>query len=230
MFRNVLLLSGLMALFTVSASSSANDKIDLDAIKAENAKVLESYAKGASITNNQTGLGDKSLPNTETQSKIDIGSMVDKFNQSQQGDEKRKAGLYAFVSLSVPARDLKVIGQEIKKAGGIMVLRGFTKDTSAKQTAQALMAINKEVGAEWSLDPDMFQALDIQKVPAIAIVMPKKGEHKACQQNVECEPAFDSAIAYGDISVEEAMRRIMSSSQQKDIKYEAESVLKKLKM
>lgn len=214
-----------------SFSVHALQEVDLEAMKAQNAKTLMGYDKSAQIKYEQNVVVPEKLPNQSTTSKIDIGSMVEKFNQAQKGEEKRKAGLYAFVSLSVPERDLKAIGREIRKAGGTVVLRGFSKDTSVKKTVDALQTINKEVGAQWSIDPDLFKALDIQKVPAIAIVIPKENQTNVtgCSNGNECEPVFDSAIAYGDISVEEAMNRIVLSSTQKTIKDEARSVIARLR-
>lgn len=218
-------------LMLFSFSVHALQEVDLEAMRAQNAKTLMVYDKSSQLKPEQNVAVPNNLPNQSTPSKIDISSMVEKFNQSQKGEGKRKAGLYAFVSLSVPERDLRAIGREIRKAGGTVVLRGFSKDTSVKKTVDALQSINKEVGAQWSIDPDLFKALDIQKVPAIAIVIPKENQANmaACSDGNECEPVFDSAIAYGDISVEEAMNRIVLSSTQKTIKDEARSIILLLK-
>jgi len=222
--------------FAPGLALAAEQGMDIEALRAEHAKMLE-----------QINPNVMSLPETHRQlkappgsldksSEVDIGAMVERFNRAQRGEggaeSKRQAGLYAFVSLSVPQPVLRAIARDVKKAGGTMVLRGFKEETNMATTVAALQAVNEGVGAEWALDPDLFSALKIEKVPALAVVMEKPGvficgvESQSHQGG--CSDAFDAAVAYGDISVPHAMRRILAESQQPQIQAQARDFLAKV--
>lgn len=214
---------------------AADQGTDLEYLRAEHARVLEQITPGAmepSEPHRQLKAPPGSL---DTPSGVDIGAMVEQFNRAQRGegraDSKRQAGLYAFVSLSVPEPVLRSIARDVKKAGGTMVLRGFKEETNMGATAAALQAINEGVGAEWALDPDLFAALKIEKVPALAVVM-EKPEVSICEAEDQpqggCAAALDAAVAYGDISVPHAMRRILAGSKQPEIQAQARAVLAKV--
>jgi conjugal transfer pilus assembly protein TrbC len=213
---------------------AAEKGVGIEELRAEHAKMLEQIAPG-SIPSSGAGRELKLPPGTEKRSDVDIGAMIEQFNRASRGEEqaesKRKSGLYAFVSLSVPPPVLRAIAQDVKKAGGTMVLRGFKEGTSMASTVAALQEINQSIGAEWSIDPDLFSSLRIEKVPALAIVMEKPGVSVCDAQGGDrngCAEAFDAAVTYGDINVPHAMRRIIERSNQPQIQAQAKDVLAKV--
>lgn len=216
--------------FPLAVLSVEIPQVNYDELRSQNEKAINQVSP-KSLTFEPYGV--KAPPTGPVSSDIDVGALIDKFNDAKnnEGEEKRKPGLYALVSLSVPQPVLKEIAKEVKRAGGVMVLKGFTKETSAKQTALALAEINKGIDAQWSIDPDLFKALKVEKAPAIAIVISKEGVticEQAQQEKDACGDSYDSAIAYGDISVAHAMRRIINGSKQKSIRHEANKILGKL--
>lgn len=226
----------LYALFFAPGLALAADQgVGLEALRAEHAKMLEQISPSV-VALPEAHRQLKDPPGSLSKhSEVDIGAMVERFNRAQRGEDgaesKRQAGLYAFVSLSVPESVLRAIARDVKKAGGTMVLRGFKDETNMATTVAALQAVNEGVGAEWALDPDLFSALKIEKVPALAVVMEKPGV-SICdvesQSRGGCSDAFDAAIAYGDISVPHAMRRIIDGSKQAEIQAHAKSILAKV--
>lgn len=222
-------------MFFTSGPSFADQVTSLEAIRAEHANILEQITP-STMNPSEPHRHLKDPPGSlDAPSDVDVDAMVEQFNRAQRGEgqvgSKRHAGLYAFVSFSVPETVIRSIARDVKKAGGTMVLRGFKEETNMGATATALQVINKDIGAEWAIDPDLFAALKIEKVPALAVVMEKPGMF-ICgtedQPQEGCTAVFDAAVVYGDISVPHAMRRILAGSRQSEIQAQARTVLAKV--
>jgi type-F conjugative transfer system pilin assembly protein TrbC len=222
-----LLLSLLLAPFSLFAVDIP--QVNYDEMRAANEKIINQVTP-KNVTNDSQAV--KKPLTSPISSDIDVSAIIDKFNNAKNNtgeDKKRKAGVYALVSLSVPQPILREIAKEIKRAGGVMVLRGFTKETSVKDTVATLSQINKGIDAQWSLDPDLFKSLSVEKVPAIAVMVEKNGNGCGESDNTDsCGESYNSAIAYGDVSVAHAMRRVIDRSNQKEVKLEAKRILSKL--
>ena len=107
-----------------------------------------------------------------------------------------------FVSLSMPDAALTSIIRDTKKAGGVVVVRGFYGGSygAFANRVRELFEEGDDVGI--SVDPRYFQALGIKTVPTYAVIM---GE-PVCDGFV-CDPIRGDTLT-GNISVAAALQLI----------------------
>jgi conjugal transfer pilus assembly protein TrbC len=110
--------------------------------------------------------------------------------------------LLVFISFGMPKQSLKQWAEEVKRAEGTLLLRGFIDNSLQKTTQHILELLGPEPNIEIAIDPETFQQLKIQMVPAVVIKQPS-----AFNQNAS--PRFD--IVTGDTSLEKALERIKQS-------------------
>lgn len=99
--------------------------------------------------------------------------------------------LLVFVSFSMPMESLKLLGEQVQKAGGSLVFRGLVKD-SFPLTAQKM----QELGTEAMIDPTLFEAFQVKAVPTFIML-------KSPLQNTEQLPEHDQLT--GHVSLKHAL-------------------------
>lgn len=111
-----------------------------------------------------------------------------------------------FVSLSMPPTSLKPLLEDVHRAGGVAVLRGF-KDGSLKETASALLDITGEgeplAGA--AVDPRLFRSFGVKAVPTFIIPSGALGE---CFEPDCTAPAPPHDRIAGNVTVSYALRQL----------------------
>lgn len=112
----------------------------------------------------------------------------------------------AFISLSMPAESLKPLLEDVHRAGGLAVLRGF-KDGSVAKTAAALKVLTNEdappLGA--IVDPRLFRSFGVESVPAF--VMPA-GPLGNCSEPNCIAPAPPHDRLAGNVTVRYALEKL----------------------
>jgi conjugal transfer pilus assembly protein TrbC len=116
--------------------------------------------------------------------------------QQQQPTEE----LLVFVSTSMPPATLKRLGEQARKAGAVIVLRGF-RGGLVKDALKETMGFIKpmvETGATVKVDPEAFARHDVTAVPTFVIAAREEG----CAVEL-C--AVRSFALSGDVSLEFAL-------------------------
>ncbi|MFC1659633.1 type-F conjugative transfer system pilin assembly protein TrbC [Pseudomonadota bacterium] len=128
---------------------------------------------------------------------------------SQQGSageaEKTINHLLIFISFSMPKQSLKERIEEAKRTGATLVLRGIIKD-SITETAKELNKLTNNTGVNAIIDPNLFKAFSITKVPVIVVA---KYRAYPCEDKCNYTPIHDKIS--GNISLEYALEQIISS-------------------
>ncbi|WP_051940380.1 type-F conjugative transfer system pilin assembly protein TrbC [Stenoxybacter acetivorans] len=107
-----------------------------------------------------------------------------------------------FVSFSLPEASLLRIARESKKAGAVMVLRGF-KNGSLKQTAAASEKL-AQLGGEVLIHPELFNQYQIAEVPTF--VLAKNNGEGSCADN-EAGKCTAALQLKGDVSLHAVLER-----------------------
>jgi type-F conjugative transfer system pilin assembly protein TrbC len=133
---------------------------------------------------------------------IDLNTIVERYSSPAENQKitQFEPKLFVFVSNSMPEESLKQWSQQVERMGGTLVLRGFI-DNSPKKTVERVMELfGKEETSGFSIDPELFEQLSINKVPAVAIVLP---QDKPCEEHDCPKPRFE--VVYGDVPLDEAL-------------------------
>lgn len=140
---------------------------------------------------------------------IDVDTLLRQYSpaieqaRNQPGDA---LPFLVFVSLSMPSNSLKPLLEDVHRAGGVAVLRGF-KDGSLKETASALLDITGEgeplAGA--AVDPRLFRSFAVKAVPTFIIPSGALGE---CSEPDCTEPAPPHDRIAGNVTVSYALRQL----------------------
>ena len=102
---------------------------------------------------------------------LDFDAMV----RDQAAAERSALGtsprFIAFASLSMPEASLKVLVQDMARAGGVTVLRGFPEGNADlfKRRLASIWQGGSETGA-LGIDPRLFRAFDIEAAPSFVML------------------------------------------------------------
>lgn len=123
------------------------------------------------------------------------------------GDE-RIYKLVVFASLSMPEGSLLRLGRDVKKAGGVIVLRGMKYGIAGADWARSVEAMKPlvQTGAEIQINPALFQLFEIRSVPTV-ILSPSGVADKGCTEG-KCA-AGQFATVVGDVTLDYAMERLI---------------------
>lgn len=105
--------------------------------------------------------------------------------------EGRYPNLLVFVSFSMPMESLKLLGDQVQKAGGSLVFRGLVKD-SFPLTAEKM----RKLGTEAMIDPTLFEAFQVKGVPTFVML-------STPLQTLEQLPSYDQLT--GHVSLKHAL-------------------------
>lgn len=116
--------------------------------------------------------------------------------------------LVVFASLSMPEGSLLKLGRDVKKAGGVIVLRGMKYGIAGEDWARSVEAMKPlvQTGAEIQINPALFQLFEVRSVPTM-IVSPTGVADKGCTEG-RCA-AGQFATVVGDVSLDYAMDKLV---------------------
>lgn len=137
---------------------------------------------------------------------IDLEAMVERYSMPTTNKEKPTLSpqLFVFASNSMPETSLKQWSKQVERAGGVLVLRGFI-DNSPQKTAERVRELfGKDETSGFSVDPERFKEMAIDKVPAVGVVL---SNNEPCEGENCPKPMFE--VVYGDIPLEDALLAIM---------------------
>lgn len=136
---------------------------------------------------------------------VDPAKMADHYAKMPQGGgEDRNYQVIAFVTLGMPQEGLLRLARDVKRVGGVMVLRGTKHGLDPGMWQKSLEAMKPvaDTGVELQINPPLFDQFKITRVPTI-VVSPGGVSEKACGE-AECKnPAFGKII--GDVTLAYAM-------------------------
>lgn len=149
-----------------------------------------------------------------------LASAAGDIARASRDEGSAKPLFVTFVSLSMPDAALTSIIRDTKKAGGVVVVRGFYGGSygAFANRVRELFEEGDDVGI--SVDPRFFQALGVETVPTYAVIL---GE-PVCDGFV-CDPIRGDTLS-GNISVAAALQLIADHGKLAPL--QAQAALKRL--
>ncbi len=139
----------------------------------------------------------------EIRSAPDPARLAQQFGMPAQAEmqENREFRLVVFASLSMPEESLKRLGADVKRVGGVIVLRGMKHGLQAGRWMESVQALKPlaETGAEVQINPRLFQRFGIRSVPTV-LLAPNGVSERDCDETQQCGSGPIAAAA-GDVSV-----------------------------
>ena len=146
-------------------------------------------------------------PNIPTQTlmqqRVDVLDIAKQYSaQTKTMDPQESNHLLVFVSFSLPEETLKRLADQVEKAKGVMVLRGF-KEGSLKKTVQAIERMGLTHG-NIKIHPQAFTQYRIAVVPSFVLA---KAQAQSLDQE-GCALPEDYVSVSGDTSIAFALEAI----------------------
>jgi conjugal transfer pilus assembly protein TrbC len=139
--------------------------------------------------------------------KVDPLDLAKQYKQiSGTVSEDDRFNVLVFVSLTMPEEALRRIGQDAKKIGAVVVMRGMKYGLKPGTWADSLEAIKPlaSTGANVQINPELFKQFGIRAVPTFAVSATPVGD-KGCGDGA-C--AAGIATVVGDVTMEYALGMI----------------------
>lgn len=139
--------------------------------------------------------------------KVDPAQLAKQYGQIQGAQsEDERTNLIVFVSLTMPEEALKKIGEDTRRAGGVIVLRGMKYGLQPGTWLKSLEALKPlaNTGANIQVNPELFQQFSIKAVPTFVVSANPVGD-KGCGDG-SCAAGIASIV--GDVSLEYALEKI----------------------
>jgi conjugal transfer pilus assembly protein TrbC len=169
------------------------------------------------------------IPAPQVQPQVDIGALADRYlDQAKPFNPQAliaPAKLYIFVTLAMPAQNLKALAIQAQKAGATLVLRGFVDDSMKKTTAALSTVLGASQGGV-SVDPEAFDRFGVTKAPTFVLEKASPAATPSCTGK-SCVPSEGYARLSGDVSLDYALQRIEQRAPR--FKPEAQAFLQRLK-
>lgn len=140
---------------------------------------------------------------------IDFDAIVSGAAANLNGTTGEAPQFIAFASLSMPPASLKQMVRDTAKAGGIVVFRGFPRNSMKAFSTELAKVVDAQDFASIGIDPRLFRAFDVQEVPTYVAVSsdfdPCSGFH--CTTPV---PPYDRMT--GNVTVRYALERFVEGN------------------
>jgi conjugal transfer pilus assembly protein TrbC len=182
-------LTFVVSAFAGIAVGQTVDGIDIEAIKARSAaykadaellsrqaEVQSEAVREEALAATNTALQNGAKLNADKLPKSPSGPInfdeILAVSASQNADQtKHTPLLVAFVSLSMPEASLRTVIEDVSKAGGMVVFRGFPQNNAKLFTAQ-LAAVVKDLKVQphIAIDPRLFRSFAVKAVPSYVAV------------------------------------------------------------
>lgn len=192
---------GLIFFLNVQRAHSNEDGILKDSSLSRSEKQLsESLDFGKAINSLPQLHSSSCCQRSEiVQENLDLDAALERHNISHQQAVPPEPELFIFVSNSMPEQSLRQWASQADKAGGTLVLRGFIDDSPKKTIERVIELFGQNESSGFSIDPERFEQLAINTVPAVAIVLSQDIAHEGEQDH---KPLFE--VVYGDVPLDEA--------------------------
>lgn len=132
---------------------------------------------------------------------VDPQELADRFYSKQMPKEEADDELIIFVSTTIPEKTLILLGEQARKVGARMVMRGLIHPLSTpkafEKTVTALAPVAK-TGVNIQIDPAIFKQYNITAVPSFAI-----GTRSESCESDKC--AINDDVLSGDVSLDYAL-------------------------
>ncbi|RKF17710.1 type-F conjugative transfer system pilin assembly protein TrbC [Altericroceibacterium spongiae] len=114
----------------------------------------------------------------------------------------------AFASFSMPEDSLKRMIQDVTRAGGVVVFRGFAKDGARSFIKQMAKVADRESANNLAIDPRLFRAFGVDRAPTYVAV---STNFELCDQLdcVSSVPPHDKLV--GNVSTTYALRAFVDA-------------------
>ena len=196
--------------FAAVAAQDTGPELDLEQIRARAGEFTEdAEALATSVRNRaETLVDDARTTQGEAQANraayvasvgtnasgevLDFDAMVREQAAAERSVLGTSPRFIAFASLSMPEASLKALVQDMARAGGVTVLRGFPEGNADlfKRRLASIWSDGSETGA-LGIDPRLFRAFD-RLLIAVGIVLEEADGEVACRHGLDLA-AFDKA-------------------------------------
>jgi conjugal transfer pilus assembly protein TrbC len=136
---------------------------------------------------------------------IDVDQIASRYRNLGKRDKPSDEGLLIFVSTSMPMATLIKLGNQAKRAGAVLVLRGVPGGLSAPGAWTRAMAQLKPVaatGARMQINPDLFRLYTVNLVPTF--VLARRDTSQCASANAGCQSMLR---AVGDVSLDYVLEK-----------------------
>lgn len=172
-------------------------------------EVKEKTAKAFADSNRQ-GYTGTDLKNINMQIPKDAGifNEIENFKKKTSKDQNQE-GLLVFVSFNLDEGYLQELGDEVERAGGVLLIRGLVGD-KLRTTVEKMVGVfglTEKSTLKVSIDPKSFTRYSVNKVPAFVVT--KEDKSKMCKDTSACAdlPMPHSKVA-GKVSLDYALGTI----------------------
>lgn len=182
-----------------------------DAEKAQ--QIKEEARKKAGAAGRGAMPSRQLLPNVDAlagSTGVDPAKLAEKFEGTgRQGTtDERMYRLVVFASLSMPRGSLERLGRDVKKAGGVMVLRGLKYGLEPGTWSKSMAELKPiaESGVEFQINPALFDTYQVRSVPLILVSAVGIAD-KGCPEG-QCASGPVARI-HGDVSLDYALETLI---------------------
>ncbi|WP_120717206.1 type-F conjugative transfer system pilin assembly protein TrbC [Tsuneonella amylolytica] len=161
-----------LAAIRARASEHAGDAEALATAVRERADVLAEDARSTQdAAQAKRAAYAQSVGTDLTADPLNFDAMVRAQAQAEAASLSEGPRFIAFVSLSMPPESLKALVRDMRRAGGVTVLRGFPQGDSEgfKKRLAAIWSDGSEAGS-LGIDPRLFRAFDIKAAPSFVML------------------------------------------------------------
>jgi conjugal transfer pilus assembly protein TrbC len=196
---SVLLLTGILLQTpgAVAASTSPPALPDLGdygsrSVHQKSSDALDAASRAA------TAGAMRSMPDIKVPAglRVDIDQIASRYKE--MGKPPKDDGLLVFVSMSMPMAALVKLGQQSKRAGAVLVLRGLEGGLSRGSWSRMMDELKPvaETGASIQIHPDLFRLYGVTQVPTFVLMEPEEAE--CVMDSTRCQTMLR---ATGDVSL-----------------------------
>lgn len=134
---------------------------------------------------------------------VNISQLLSRYNSKVflNHENDKLPGLMVFISFSMPQNSLKQLVDQLRQAGGVLVLRGMYG--SLQKTINAIYELNKQ-GVPAIIHPELFKKYDIKVVPTFILEDKERG---SCKFD-NCTRVYDKLT--GNVSLGYVLRECAS--------------------
>jgi conjugal transfer pilus assembly protein TrbC len=195
----------------IPAASAVQDELARQRARAEQTnQTLSEAAKRARLQANPetvaNGLPKVTMPQVPGYGgrPPDPQTLANQYTEAlAQASKEQTHNIVVFASLSIPEEALRRIGRDVKRAGGVVVIRGLKyglQPGSWKRSLEALKPL-AETGVDVQINPNLFQQFGVRQVPTFVVSADGVGD-KGCSSG-ECVAIVGTVV--GDVTLEYAL-------------------------
>ena len=132
----------------------------------------------------------------------DPAELAARYQATGVGERPPSPDLMVFISTSMPAKALTLLGEQAKATGAVLVLRGMKGALGTKGVMQKTMEAIKPAavtGATIQIDPEAFIRYNVTAAPTFVMASKEEG----CENSETCD-SKSYALA-GDVTLEYAL-------------------------